>query len=135
MRNKLLLACLQSAALTAALVTGAAAQSAQGGWTCRGAMSADATGKQIGFVWVRLNPGDTAEVWRAPGSAMPPDSIPTTPPASAQHQDSGHVSRFGGNVVGVSYLSAMRASVMFMVDVQNHTLSTSRQKVPIACTP
>jgi hypothetical protein len=135
MRKKLLRICLQSAALTALLLTGAAAQTAQGGWTCRVALSANANGKEFGFIWVRLNPNDTAETWTAPGSAVPPDAIPPSPPASARHQGASQVSHFGSNVVGVTYQPPLGNQVMFMVDVQNHMLATSRQKAPIACTP
>jgi hypothetical protein len=137
MRNKLLHICLQSAAVTAALCASAAAQPSPApvGAVCRAAWSANAAGKEFGFVWVRVNPDDTGDVWTAPGSALPPDSIPPSPPATARHQNAGRVSHFGSNVVGVTYQPPSGPPVMLMVDQQNHMMATTRQKMPIACSP
>jgi hypothetical protein len=136
MRNRLPHLFLQSAILSAVLCTAAPAQTPpSSGWTCRGAWSANAAGKEFGFVWVRLNADDTADLWTTGGSAVPPDSIPAAPPASAHHQSAGQVSHFGSNVVGVTYQPPKGNPAMVMIDRQNHMLSTPRQKAPIACTP
>jgi len=135
MRNRLIQLLLPSAILGAALSPSVLAQTPpSSGWTCRGAWSANAAGTEFGFVWLRLNAHDTADVWTTGGSAVPPDSIPAAPPASARHQSAGQVSHFG-NVVGVTYQPRAGNPVMVMVDRQSHMLSTSRQKAPIACTP
>ena len=138
MRNALLRVSLLTAA--AALTTTGNAQAQpvsagmQPGHICRGVLSVNAANKEFGFIWVRLNPGDSADVWSAPGADVPPEAIPAKPPGSARHTVSASVSHIN-DFVGVALQTQRGAPITLMVSESAHLMATPRQRSAIACVP
>ena len=135
MRQRLLTALLCSAATTIALTGATHAQTAPAGHICRGVVSADALGKAFYYVWVRVNPNDSADVWVATGAQVPPKSIPPTPPAASRHTVTPRVSHFQGDFVGVTLPNPRNEGVMLTVSKFAHVMATPRQRSGLACAP
>ncbi len=137
MRPFLLSTILATAVAALAMPGAASAQTApaQGGHICRGLLSANAAGKEWGFVWVRVNADNSADVWTSGGSQVAPEAIPPLPPKSAKHTVTPAVSRFGNDFVGVNMQTPLGASVMLQISESAHVMATPRQRSAIACTP
>jgi hypothetical protein len=137
MRHALLRLTLLTAAASLPAARATQAQPAGGGMqpghVCRGVLSVNAANKEFGFVWVRLNPGDSADVWSAPGADVPPEAIPAKPPESARHTASASVSHIN-DFVGVAMQPPRGAPITLMVSESAHIMATPRQRSAIACT-
>jgi hypothetical protein len=137
MRAGLLTRFLGSGILSLGLTCSAVAQPAPvtgtSGRICRGLLSIGAMGKDFVYVWVRVNPNDSADVWTRGGPQVAPEAIPPPPPAEAHHSVTQMVGHLAEGFIGVSLWQPIGPPLTLSVSESAHTMATARQRSGLAC--